>query len=105
MVPAFAHSEMRRPENLSNYSVEVSSTAWNQLSHLPLETYLHIRTELDSLAARMGTLTPIPLPPRSAVPSITRALVLEGFVAHYNVDRERKRLTLLEVARRPPQGS
>jgi mRNA-degrading endonuclease RelE of RelBE toxin-antitoxin system len=94
---------MRRPENLSNYTVEVSSTAWKQLSHLPLETYQHIRAELDSLATRVGTPTPAPLPPKDIVPSVTRSIVLEGYVAHYNVDRERRRLTLLEVARRPPQ--
>ncbi|HYO70625.1 MAG TPA: hypothetical protein VEU33_31555 [Archangium sp.] len=95
---------MRRPENLSNYTVEVSSTAWKQLCHLPLETYQHIRAELDTLAARVGTPAPVPLPPKGVVvPSVTRAIVLEGSVAHYSVDRARRRLTLLEVARRPPQ--
>jgi mRNA-degrading endonuclease RelE of RelBE toxin-antitoxin system len=89
---------MRRPENLSNYIVEVSSTAWQQLSHLPLETYQHIRAELNTLANRVGTPTPVPLP------GVTRSIVVEGYVAHYNVDRERRRLTLMEVARRPPQG-
>ena len=96
---------MRRPENLSNYTVEVSSTAWKQLSHLALETYQHIRAELDILAARVGTPTPAPLPPKGAAPSVTRSIVLEGYVAHYNVDLERRRLTLLEVAYRHPQGT
>lgn len=91
---------MRRPENLSNYTVEVSSTAWKQLSLLPLGTYLRIREGLETLAAHLRTLTPVPLP-KSAVPSLHRSIELEGYVAHYGVDPERKRVTLLEVARRP----
>src|SRR3712207_4893103 len=105
VIPAFSHSEMRRPEALSNYTVEVSSTAWKQLSYLPLETYQHIRAELDALAARLGTPTPAPLSPNGAVPSVTRSVTLADYVAHYKVDREHRRLTLLEVARRPPQDT
>ncbi|WP_309888887.1 hypothetical protein [Archangium sp.] len=98
VIPAFSHLEMQRPENPSNYTVEVSATAWKQLSHLSLETYQHIRAELDSLAKRVGTATPVPLP------GVTRSIVVEGYVARYNVDPERRRLTLIDVARRHPQG-
>jgi mRNA-degrading endonuclease RelE of RelBE toxin-antitoxin system len=94
---------MRRPQSLTGYTVEVSSAAWKQLSHLPLDAYARIRTELDTLAATMRTPTPVPL--ALAKPTHTRAILVEGYVAHYDVDRERRRLTLLEVARRPPQDA
>jgi mRNA-degrading endonuclease RelE of RelBE toxin-antitoxin system len=96
---------MRRPQNLVGYTVEVSSAAWKQLSHLPLEVYERIRTELDTLAATMRMPTLAPLAQGGTRPTHTRAILLEGYVAHYDVDRERRLLTLLEVARRPPQDT
>ncbi|MFL5357877.1 type II toxin-antitoxin system RelE family toxin [Archangium sp.] len=96
---------MRRPQDHTGYSVEVSAAAWKQLSHLPLEAYERIRTELDTLAATLRTPTPPPLPQEGARPVNTRAIVLEGYVAHYEVDRERRRLTLREVAHHRPSDT
>ena len=90
---------MRRPESLSAYSVEVSPSAWQQLAHLSLATYQRIRQELEAAASRLRMPTPAPLPLKgSAAPTITRSLVVEGYVALYAVDPERRRLRLLEVA-------
>jgi mRNA-degrading endonuclease RelE of RelBE toxin-antitoxin system len=96
---------MRRPESLNTYSVEVSPTAWKQLAHLPLETYQRIREALDGTAARLRTPTPLPLPRKVAPPIITRSIELEGYLALYDVDTERRRLTLREVVRQTQKGS
>lgn len=96
---------MRRPQSLTGYTVEVSPAAWGQLAQLPLATYERIRTELDTLAAKMRAATPAPLPLEETRPAPPRAIVLEEYVARYDVDREHKRLTLLEVARRSSQSS
>jgi mRNA-degrading endonuclease RelE of RelBE toxin-antitoxin system len=90
---------MRRPESLNAYSVEVSPSAWQQLAQVSLETYQRIRQELETTASRLRTPTPVPLSLKgSAGPAVTRFLVVEGYVALYVVDAERKRLRLLEVA-------
>jgi mRNA-degrading endonuclease RelE of RelBE toxin-antitoxin system len=95
---------MRRPESLLKYTVEVSPTAWKQMAHLPLETYRRIREELDAVAARMRVETPVPLPQKYVRPVETRSILVEGYLALYEVDPERRRLTLREVVRRRPQG-
>jgi hypothetical protein len=94
---------MRRPESLAGYTVEVSSAAWKQLAQLPLETYQRIRGELDTLAAWLGTHPPAPLPPKGTSHPIIRSFALEDHVAHYDVDPERRLLTLREVSRRSPR--
>ena len=84
---------MRRPENHTQYTVEVSATAWKQMEHLPLETYQRIRRELESVAARLRPDTR----PRSVE---IRSLTIEGHTAIYEVDPERRRVTLREIASR-----
>lgn len=89
---------MRRPESLSAYSVEVSPSAWQQLAQLSLVTYQRIRQELEAAAGRLKTLTPVPLPMKGSVaPTVTRSLVVGGYVALYTVEPEHRRLRLLEV--------
>jgi len=95
---------MRRPESLNTYSVEVSPAAWKQLAQLPLETYQRIRQALDATAARMRSPTPLPLPRKVAPLVVTRSIELEGHVALYDVDMERRRLTLREVVRQPSRA-
>lgn len=90
---------MRRPENLSTYSVEVSPSAWKQLAHLPLDTYQRVRQALEGIAVQLRTPTPAPLPRKEAEPLITRSISLEGYVALYEVDTVRRRLTLREIVR------
>jgi mRNA-degrading endonuclease RelE of RelBE toxin-antitoxin system len=86
------------------YSIEVSSGAWKQLSHLPLETYRRIRTELDAVATRLTNLGPHTLGLLKTVCLATSlSLVVEEYVVLYDMEAERKRLTLREVARRLPQ--
>jgi hypothetical protein len=50
------YPEMSLSANGTAYGIEVSSAAWKQLSHLPLETYQRIRNELDVVAARLTNL-------------------------------------------------
>jgi mRNA-degrading endonuclease RelE of RelBE toxin-antitoxin system len=95
---------MRRPESLTRYTVEVSPNAWRQIAHLPLETYQRIREELDAVAARMRPETPVPLPQKYVRPIETRSIQLENYIALYEVDPLRKRLTLREIVNRSVKG-
>ncbi|WNG44925.1 hypothetical protein F0U60_13080 [Archangium minus] len=97
-----AQPGMRRPESLNTYSVEVSPSAWKQLAHLPLESYQRIRQALDGIAAQLRAPTPAPLPKKEAEPLIIRSLSLEGYLAMYEVDTVRRRLTLREIVRTRP---
>jgi mRNA-degrading endonuclease RelE of RelBE toxin-antitoxin system len=96
---------MSRSENstASSYSVEVASTAWKQLSHLPLENYQRIRNELDAVAARLANMGPHTLSLLKAVCLLTSlSLVVGEYVVLYDMEPERKLVTLREVARRLP---
>jgi mRNA-degrading endonuclease RelE of RelBE toxin-antitoxin system len=93
---------MRRPESLDKYSVEVSPAAWRQLARLPWETYQRIREELETSAARLRPMTPVPLPQKLVGRVETRSILVDGHVALFEVDSDRRRLTLREIARRMP---
>jgi mRNA-degrading endonuclease RelE of RelBE toxin-antitoxin system len=90
---------MRRPESLHTFSVEVSPLAWKQLAQLPLDTYQRVRQELERIATQLRTPTPAPVPKREAEPFVTRSISLEGYIALYEVDTVRRRLSLREVVR------
>lgn len=92
--------------NATAYGIEVTSGAWKQLSHLPLETYQRIRHELDVVAARLTNLGPNSLSLLKTVCLLTSlSLVVEEYVVLYDMEPERKRLTLREVARRLPHDA
>jgi mRNA-degrading endonuclease RelE of RelBE toxin-antitoxin system len=86
---------MRRSDNLTGYTVEVSSAAWKQLSRLPLETYQRIRGELEAVSTRLVGLVN---------QATSLSLVIGDYLARYDVSPDRKRLTLLEVVSRVPQN-
>lgn len=89
--------------NASAYGIEVSSAAWKQLSHLPLETYQRIRNELDAVAARLAHLGPHTLALLKSVCLLTSlSLVVGEYVVLYDMEPERRLVTLREVARRLP---
>jgi mRNA-degrading endonuclease RelE of RelBE toxin-antitoxin system len=97
---------MSRSENSIAYSVEVASTAWKQLSHLPLETYQRIRHELDVVALRLANMGPHPLSLLKTVCLVTSlSLVVGEYVVLYDMEPERKLVTLREVARRLPHDT
>ncbi len=88
------------------YTVEISPPAWNQLAHLSLETYRRIREELDAVATALGEgLHPV----RSGSvkvagrPASAPSVVVDDAVVVYDVDHERQRILLVEVARRLPR--
>jgi mRNA-degrading endonuclease RelE of RelBE toxin-antitoxin system len=92
--------------NATAYGIEVSSGAWTQLSQLPLETYRRIRNELDAVAARLTHLGPHPLVLLKTVCLLTSlSLVVGEYIVLYDMEPERKRLTLREVARRLPRDT
>ncbi|HEX8821639.1 MAG TPA: hypothetical protein VF794_17065 [Archangium sp.] len=95
---------MRRPESLSQYTVEVSATAWAQMGHLSLETYQRIREELESIASRLRPETPAPVLGKRFRTLETRSFIIEGHTALYDVDPERRRITLRGISPRAPQG-
>lgn len=92
---------MRDLENTHAYPVEVSAAAWTQLSRMSLELYQRIRGDLDALGARFAGLGKFSLTFLDAVGQVTtRSLQVEDYVIRYDVDPERRRLTLLEVSPR-----
>ncbi|QRN95182.1 hypothetical protein JRI60_39870 [Archangium violaceum] len=90
------------------YTVEISPPAWNQLAHLSVETYRRIRDALDAVAAALpsqgqerGSPRPVKQEGHGAsLPSV----VVDDAIALYDVDHLRRRVLLLEVARRLPRG-
>ncbi|MFY0523979.1 type II toxin-antitoxin system RelE family toxin [Archangium gephyra] len=97
---------MSLSENVTAYSIEVSSGAWKQLSHLPLETYQRVRGELDAVAARLANLGPHTLTLLKTVCLLTSlSLVVGDYVVLYDMEPEHKRVTLREVARRLPRDA
>jgi mRNA-degrading endonuclease RelE of RelBE toxin-antitoxin system len=97
---------MSLSENSTAYSVEVASTAWKQLSHLPLENYRRIRHELDAVAARLAGMEASTMALLKAVCEFTSlSLTVGEYVVLYDMDPERRRLHLLEVACRLPSDT
>ena len=93
---------MRRSESNTGYIVEISAPAWEELSRLSLESYQRVRNELEAVASRllMGP-SPSAFAPEGAHSS-SFYLRVEDCVARYRVDREGRRLMLLEVTRGLP---
>ena len=88
------------------YTVEISPPAWNQLAHLTLETYRRIREELDAVAAALTEGRRDVLPEAVRVeghPTSNPSVVVDDAIALYDVDHERQRVLLIEVARRLPR--
>ncbi len=88
------------------YTVEISPSAWNQLSHLTLESYRRIREELDAVAVALaeGKKQVVPTTVKMAGhPPSTPSVVVDDAIMLYDVDHSRRRVLLLEVARRLPR--
>ena len=87
------------------YTVEISPAAWKQLAKLPTDDYGRIRAKLDAIANELTAAQPPPRPtPQQEVASAdARAAIVDGFAVLYDVDAERRRLTVLEVMKRLPQ--
>lgn len=94
---------MRRSELSTGYIVEISASAWEELARLPLESYQRVRNELEAVASRL-LLGPSPsaFAPEGTRPPTSFYLRIEDCVARYRVDREGRRLMLLEVTRGLP---
>src|SRR4028118_757137 len=91
-------------ESSSGSIVEISAPAWEELARLPLESYQRVRNELEAVASRMlmGP-SPSAFAPEGAH-STSFLLRVEHCVARYRVDREGRRLMVLEFTRGlPPQ--
>jgi mRNA-degrading endonuclease RelE of RelBE toxin-antitoxin system len=86
------------------YTVDISPEAWRQLATLPADDYGRIRAKLDALANELTSTqtSPWSAPGQEGPGANARASILEGFAVLYGVDRERRRLTVLEVTRRLP---
>jgi mRNA-degrading endonuclease RelE of RelBE toxin-antitoxin system len=87
------------------YTVDISPPAWNQLAHLSLESYRRIREELDAVAASLtsgGRRSVSQAEQGPGHPASTPSLTVDDAIAVYEVDHERRRVVLLEVAQRLP---
>jgi mRNA-degrading endonuclease RelE of RelBE toxin-antitoxin system len=97
---------MRRSEaSPLAYTVDISPPAWNQLAHLSLESYRRIREELDAVAASLmtgGNWGVSQAEQRPGQPNSSPSLTVDDAIAVYEVDHERRRVVLLEVAQRLP---
>jgi mRNA-degrading endonuclease RelE of RelBE toxin-antitoxin system len=95
---------MRRSEApVRAYTVEVSPPAWNQLAHLTVETYRRIREELDAVAAELTDEGPRARAREvmgHRISASRPSVVVDDAIALYDVDHERRRVLLLEVAPR-----
>ena len=92
---------MRNPESQRPYTVNISPTAWRQLGSVPEAVFKRIRRELDAIAA-LATQKPLPSlePLKSSSASAALSFSLENFVLIYEVNEERRVLTLLEISQR-----
>jgi len=92
---------MRNPNPQRPYTVNIAPTAWRQLGAVPELVFQRIRRELDAIAA-LATQKPLPSlePLKSSSASAALSFTLENFVLLYEVNEERRVLTLLEVSQR-----
>jgi hypothetical protein len=97
---------MRRSEaSTLAYTVDISPPAWNQLAHLSLESYRRIREELDAVAASLSTgdrRSVAQVEQAPGHPTSTPSLMVDDAIAVYELDHERRRVVLIEVAQRLP---
>jgi mRNA-degrading endonuclease RelE of RelBE toxin-antitoxin system len=95
---------MRRSEATSlGYTVEVSPPAWNQLAQLTVDTYRRIREELDAVAAELTEAGPrarVGDARGNRLSSSKPSVTIDDAIVVYDVDHERRRVLLVEVARR-----
>lgn len=84
------------------YTVDISPSAWGQLATLATDDYGRIRTKLNALAAQLSEAQPphAPTPQPEVRSEDARAFVFAGYAVLYAVDAERRRVTVVEVARR-----
>jgi mRNA-degrading endonuclease RelE of RelBE toxin-antitoxin system len=89
----------------SKFTVQISSTAWKQMSRLPADSYRRIREELEFLAVLPSGDSPPPTHPTGE--GSTRAplsAVIGEYVVLYEVNVFLQLITVLEFARRLPHG-
>jgi hypothetical protein len=79
--------------NPTSYTVEIDPAAWHQLALLRVETYRRVREALLTVACEVTSGARAPLSPFP--------LVVDGTVAHCDVDHQKRQVLLREVA--PPR--
>jgi mRNA-degrading endonuclease RelE of RelBE toxin-antitoxin system len=79
-------------------SVRIATTAWRQLGAVPSDTFSRIKDKLYELAEN-------PTDGASAKAPEERYFTVDDFVAMYAVDLSNRLITLVEVARRLPEGA
>jgi mRNA-degrading endonuclease RelE of RelBE toxin-antitoxin system len=88
----------RRP-----YTVDIAPAAWRQLGAVPGEIFQRIRRELDALAVLTTQRPPPSLETlMDSSPPTALSFFVEHFVAIYEIDDDRRAVTLLEVSQRLP---
>lgn len=97
---------MRNLDPQRSYTVNIAPTAWRQLGAVPMELFQRIRRELDAIAA-LATQKALPSLEslKSSSSSAALSFSLENLILVYEVNEERRVLTLLEVSQRLPVGS
>lgn len=85
---------MRSPRNIHRpYTVEIATEAWEQVSHLPRDTYRAIQARLESLAQQSALATP------EASAEDVPSFRIEDLTIHYAVDARHRLIKLLRISR------
>lgn len=79
--------------NPTTYTVEIDPAAWSQLALLRVETYRRVREALSTVACEVTAGNTVQQGQESPFP-----LVVDGTVAHYDVDHDKRQVLLREVA-------
>jgi hypothetical protein len=85
------------------FIIEITPTAWKQISHLPQDTYLVLQERLRTLVELASTgRHPRPAPSHESLVEISSSFVVGDLAAIYEADHQSRAIRLLEVARRLP---
>jgi len=85
------------------FIIEITPTAWKQISHLPQDTYLVLQERLRTLVELASTgRHPRPAPGHESPVEISSSFVVGDLAAIYEADHQARAIRLLEVARRLP---
>ncbi len=84
------------------YTVDIAPAAWRQLGAVPGEVFQRIRRELDALALLTTQRPPPSLETLLDSTPTALSFFVENFVVIYELDDDRRVVTLLEVSQRLP---
>ncbi len=96
--------ELQQPHR--PFIIEITPTAWKQISHLPQDMYLVLQERLRTLVELASTgRHPRPAPGHESLAELSSSFVVGDLAAIYEADLEARAIRLLEVARLLPTSA